>query len=206
MTPRATPLPPDQRKDAIIDAVLPVLREHGRSSTTKQLAAAAGIAEGTIFRVFPSKDELFDAAVDHCLDPTDFLRHLDEVPRDVTLEARLLRMTELMQQRFVEVFELMIALALPGQRGPRVKGGVKGGPDGRRGPDGMEDWRERSAAVMTDVIGADAERLRVPVGEALRVLRVLTFSSSHPHLSEGGRMTPEQIVDIVLHGVLKETD
>ena len=54
MTPRAAPLSPDERRRAIVDAVLPLLIEHGRAVTTRQMAEAAGIAEGTIFRVFDS--------------------------------------------------------------------------------------------------------------------------------------------------------
>ena len=42
----------------IVDAVVPLLLEHGGDVTTRQIAEAAGIAEGTIFRVFPDKAAL----------------------------------------------------------------------------------------------------------------------------------------------------
>ena len=42
----------------IVAATLPLLLEHGELVTTRQIAEAAGIAEGTIFRVFADKDEL----------------------------------------------------------------------------------------------------------------------------------------------------
>ena len=40
----------------IVDAALPLLLEHGEMVTTRQIADAAGIAEGTIFRAFADKD------------------------------------------------------------------------------------------------------------------------------------------------------
>ncbi len=55
---RAESLPPDERRAMIIEAMLPLLLEHGEMVTTRQIAEAAGIAEGTIFRVFADKDEL----------------------------------------------------------------------------------------------------------------------------------------------------
>jgi AcrR family transcriptional regulator len=69
---RAAALPPEQRRAAIIEAVRPLLAEYGESVTSKQIACAAGIAEGTIFRVFADKDELLDATLDAALDQEPF--------------------------------------------------------------------------------------------------------------------------------------
>ncbi len=48
----------------------------------------------------------------------------------------------------------------------------------------------------------DAERFRVPPEEVVRLLRLLTFSASHPHISENRPMQPADIVDVILHGTL----
>ena len=58
----------------IVEATLPLLLEHGEMVTTRQIAEAAGIAEGTIFRVFADKDELIAAVVEHAVDPAPLER------------------------------------------------------------------------------------------------------------------------------------
>jgi AcrR family transcriptional regulator len=68
VSPRAAPLSADERRDAIIDVVVPLLLEHGRDVSTRQIAEAAGIAEGTIFRVFPDKAALWTATAERTLD------------------------------------------------------------------------------------------------------------------------------------------
>src|SRR5258708_12837417 len=65
---RATALPPGERRSMIVRATLPRLLENGEMVTTRQIADAAGIAEGTIFRVFADKDELIAAVVEMALD------------------------------------------------------------------------------------------------------------------------------------------
>ena len=62
---------PDDRRRAIVDAVVPLLLAHGDDVTTKQIADAAGIAEGTIFRVFPDKPALLMAAAAETMNPSD---------------------------------------------------------------------------------------------------------------------------------------
>ena len=60
---RARPLPPEERRAVLVAATLPLVVKHGAKVTTKQIAEAAGVAEGTIFRVFPDKEALVRAAV-----------------------------------------------------------------------------------------------------------------------------------------------
>ncbi len=73
----------------IIDAAIPLLLIHGREATTKQIADAAGIAEGTVFRAFGDKESIIDAAVDRFLDPTPTTRALRAIDPDEPLRDKV---------------------------------------------------------------------------------------------------------------------
>ena len=60
---RASPLPPSERRTAIIRAALPLLIDRGLTVTTRQIAEVAGVSEGTLFNVFADKDEFIDSIV-----------------------------------------------------------------------------------------------------------------------------------------------
>ncbi len=104
---RASAMPPEQRRAAIIEAVRPLLAEFGESLTSKQIAAAAGIAEGTIFRVFADKDELLDATLDAALDQEQFEAALRAIDAEQPFEAQLIEATLLIQRRVVDVWTLL---------------------------------------------------------------------------------------------------
>src|SRR3982750_163735 len=86
---RAPSMSAEDRRAMIVHAVLPLLIEHGAGVTTSQIARAAGIGEGTIFRAFKDKDELFDACTAEALRPDHVLDAIAEIPIDQPLEDRL---------------------------------------------------------------------------------------------------------------------
>jgi AcrR family transcriptional regulator len=55
----------EERKEAIVKAVLPVFARQGfANTTTKQLAGAAGVSEALLYKHFPSKESLY-AEIQH---------------------------------------------------------------------------------------------------------------------------------------------
>jgi len=64
---------PEDRRQAIIEATLPLLLERGTEMSTREIAQAAGIAEGTIFRAFETKQDLIHATIHTALMPVDLV-------------------------------------------------------------------------------------------------------------------------------------
>ncbi|MDP2773521.1 MAG: helix-turn-helix domain-containing protein [Nocardioides sp.] len=188
---RARPLSADERRSELTDVTLRLLRVHGRSVTTRQIAEAAQVAEGTIFRVFDSKDELVDAALSRAFEPGDLVARIEGIDAAQPLRARLVDLVAVLQQRFRATFELMQKVELVGP------------PHHLHDSAEAEAWRARLEALLTDVVGDDGDQLAVPVDHFVHVLRLLTFAGSHQKVADGRLLTPDQIVDTVLLGLGK---
>jgi AcrR family transcriptional regulator len=179
-TRRAAALPPDQRRSMIVDATLPLLIEHGDRVTTKQIAEAAGIAEGTIFRAFGDKDEVIAAVVEAALDPEPLEAALNAIPAELGFEAWLAAAIVIMQQRVIDIWRLVSSI-------------------GTR-------FHEMTRRPMVDsdalVRIFDVYRAEIAVEPivAARLLRALTLSTTHPMLA-GEPMSPNELVQLFLHGV-----
>ncbi len=72
----------EERRTAIIEAVIPIFAREGfAGATTKQLAAAAGVSEALLYKHFPSKESLSEAMHLQCLSRhAGLLKQLSELP------------------------------------------------------------------------------------------------------------------------------
>jgi AcrR family transcriptional regulator len=192
VTPRAPALPPGERRLALIEATLPLLHLHGRAVTTRQIADAAGVAEGTIFRVFNSKDELVDEAVIHAFRSGTFVAQLEQVDASLPLRERLIAITQLLQDRYIASFGLIRAM------------GMMGPPAAVKDHARHQDWRKHVDLAITALVEPDAALLRTTAAKLVNTLRLLTLGGSNTHMSDGDLMTPEEIVDTVLVGLLAD--
>ena len=68
---------------------MPLLLERGAKVSTRQIAEVAGIAEGTIFGVFPDKDAVVQAVLQAALDPEPTDRELAAIDRSLPFEDQL---------------------------------------------------------------------------------------------------------------------
>lgn len=198
---RAPALSSEERRATIIKAALPLLAEHGTSVTTSQIAAAAGIAEGTVFRVFSDKQELVASCVGEAMCPEKGLDELRAVPRDMALPQRLSWVAHTMTARISELGALMHVLASTGYRIDRAPQDPKLDRD---------RWLREAVAAVVDVIGSDAAGLRLPPERTARMLLGMVFTSQfamrlrRDHTTRPQREDVDELIDVFLHGVLTD--
>lgn len=190
---------PEDRRAALIEATIPLLREHGLLVTTRQIAEAAGVAEGTIFGVFPDKPTLVREAIFAALDPTPSIRGIQAVDPQADLRTRLTDVTRIMLRRMEENGQLLHL----------IRGNSKSHTD-----DDLGAIREKFVAAhaknveaIVDVIGADRDQLRLSPERSANYLLSLIFGVSRrgfgPHSGhDGPAMSPELIVTLLLDGLL----
>lgn len=164
----------------VVAAALPLVIEHGERVTTRQIAEAAGIAEGTVFRVFADKDELIAACVDAALDPSALEDALRALPEQLGFEEWLVAAVEILQRRVVDLWQLSSGL------GARHR-------DLLRRP--MVD-----SSALVERFAVHADRLTLDPTAAARLLRAVTLTTAHP-LIGAEPQCPAELVDFFLHGV-----
>jgi len=159
------------------------------------------VAEGTIFRAFATKDELIDAVVEEVLDEARTRTAIAAIDRTLPLPERLLAAVTVLQHRTRRVFALFHALRLR----PGWAGGNGEDPPAHDALHARQRHdHEQMELALLDLIGPDADRLRVSPSEAVTVLRGAVFALTHPLLGDERLARPERIVDLVLHGVQKK--
>ena len=189
----------EDRRAALVSATEPLLERYGRDVSTRQIAEAAGVAEGTIFRAFATKDELIDAVIEEVFDEQRARDAILSIDRSLPLHARLVAAVTILQDRTRRVFALFHALRLR-------PGWARDGED----PPAHESLhakqqhdREQLELVLVDLIGGDVEQLRFTAPEAVTALRATVFSLTHPLLGDERLARPDLIVDLVLHGIAR---
>jgi AcrR family transcriptional regulator len=197
---------PDDRREALIGVFLDLAHREGRAPTTSEIAREAGVAEGTIFRVFATKDALQDEAVQTAFCPAPVRRAIAAIGTDLPVRDRLVAFTTIMQRRFTEVFGLMGALGLtePPNRGPHLACYAAGHHLRGATDEGAEDCEPHQPLLDTvhELVLGEADTFVVPARDVVHRIRLLCFSGSHPGIADGMTLTPEEIVDTVLYGLV----
>ncbi len=171
---------PADRRAAIVDAVIPLLASRGTAVTSRELALAAGVAEGTIFKVFSDKDDLFQAALERATDPGPAERAIRGIDASLKFEQRLVAAAEIVQRRLVDIWSLL------------SKFGSAGIPAERRGlPDSQ---------AMIELFAGAPDHIRIEPVDAARRFRALVLAFSHPVLHDPAP-SADELVDFFLRGV-----
>ena len=106
----------EERRCDIIAVALPLIETEGFSVSTKRIADAAGIAEGTLFRVFPTKEDLLRAAMASYMDLSDLIDKIDAIDPHLPLDDKISEIIDIVQESATRVRTFMLAM-----RGTRIQ-------------------------------------------------------------------------------------
>ncbi len=177
-------MPAAERRLAIMSVTERLLVERGSDVSTREIAEAAGIAEGTIYRVFATKDAIIDAIFIDAFDTDSDWVKLAAVRCD-DLETCLVELVALLKKRIERI------LALFGAVGFRQPAGAPP----------IQEQRQRGYAAIADLLRPHADKLRTSPEDTARLLHGLVLSMVHPMLTDRPMDDPREIVNLALRGI-----
>ena len=191
---------PDVRRQAIVDALIPLLVREGPDVTTRQIAEAAGIAEGTIFRAFPDKAALIRAAATTAMAPPGAGRRLPEVDPDLDLHGMVRVVAAAMLEGHQRVVAALMALRRLGEcpHPGEQRGGHHDGP-----PAFVREAQESLIEALRELFARYREELSVEPHKAALVLRALVFGSRHLGIPGEQELSVDDIATAVVDGVTR---
>ncbi|WP_413318715.1 TetR/AcrR family transcriptional regulator [Agrococcus sp. 1P02AA] len=180
-----TPIPrlsSDDRRAQIIEAVTPAVLQHGAAITSRQLADAAGVAEGTLFKAFGDKESLLTALVEHHM--TD---ERAEAFESDSLEAVVETMVGVLVERMRFMYQLVVAL----------------GPIAQRVAAERRADFEQSKHWIAAHFEPYAHRLRVTPLVAADLVRSLSWAAAASWGEDDPVSSADDILQVLLHGIVR---
>ena len=188
---------PDDRRAAIVEAVIPLLAQHGSAVTTRQMAGAACVAEGTIFKVFPDKYALIQEALKVAMDPGPVQKQMAAIDPDAPFEEKLRTAAGILLRRL----EDLIAWTAVLRTMPPVDGAA---PTGL--PPFIAGANAAIVASLTTLFEGHRDTLRLPPARAAVIFLGLLFAAGHLAGTVGQRLTIEEIVGVLQSGIVAEEE
>ncbi len=189
---------PGDRRQAIVEATLPLLLSRGPELSTREIAQAAGVAEGTIFRAFPTKGEIIEAAVRQALRPVEALATIEALPKDHSLTERVEAVLETLVTEIQRTRSLIIHLAGVGVQPERPHPPTHGQGHHHANHD---DSRWQLFHATTAALEPYAGQLSVTPLVATKLLSALAFAASFPLSPDESNITPHSMASVALHGI-----
>jgi AcrR family transcriptional regulator len=185
----------DDRRAAILAVAVPMLVESKGNLKTSEIAAAAGIAEGTLFRAFRDKQALLVACLQATLESETEVARIEEIDRSLPLADQLTSAARAVSDFQHRLWAVMVAL-----RTARVD--PRSEDHGEHGHEGPPKAMIRISAAIADLF--DPDQLRVAPDLAARLLLGSVFSNQLQAVGLGDSGADiAELVEIFLYGVLR---
>lgn len=172
--------------------MIPLLLEKGSPLSTREIADAAGVAEGTVFSVFPDKASVIIEAVKATVDPESTIAALAQIPLDEPLEQQLEAAAELLMDRGERIGILLGVLRTLA-------------PSSAAKPPGAHRFVAEShaaiLAALTELFERHEGRLKPAPGRAAVVFWGFVFANVHALMETPDKLSSAEIVDLVLNGI-----
>lgn len=179
----------EARREQILGAIAPAVLKHGAAVTSRQLAQAANVAEGTLFRTFGDKEALLLAFLEREMRECFSAAELSEVPGEDGLEAYIDAAIHLLRDRFARANRVWMALGHLAVQGTEIAAHA------------LEVLRGQLAEGLVPF----ASRMRISREAAAEILISLVMSSA----SEWGKFSPlatrEDIRTVLMYGIVRES-
>lgn len=200
---RAPAMSVDERRATIIEVALPLLVEHGGNVKTSEIAAAAGIAEGTLFRAFRDKRALFVACLRAALESEAEVAQIETIDMGQPLADRLTQGVEAVAGYQNRLWSVMVAMRSAGVDPRDDLESAAGQKHGHH--EGPPRAMIRISKAMAGLFDPDsAQALRVAPELAARLLLGLVFSNRLQTEDFGDTVAElSELVDLFLYGTLR---
>ncbi len=185
----------EQRRAMIVTAALPLVIEYGPLVTTAKIARAAGIGEGTIFRVFTDKEALLAACLEEALRPDDTVAHLEGIALDQPLRSRLMEAAEVMRGYMNRIGDVAGALASVGKTAR-----ISDAEDMEEGRRQREEGLAAPRAALAALLEPDRDVLRLEPERLADLFQLMLMSAGRLVASQP--LDDEELVDLFLNGAV----
>lgn len=176
----------DRRVD-IARRVVPAIREHGHTVSTRQLAEAAGVSEGMLFKAYDTKNDVLKASFEQLFRDALHTPIVEDGDPPSSLEGVVTALVEHATETFRGLFSFMAAMPREVMTEPSE-----------------EEHRAFHAAFdrWTDLLEPHAAELAISPEQAASFVRAVVFATAQPAYS-GYELdiTTAQTVRLILGGL-----